>query len=157
MPHGRSYDDAIISRLDAILRARAYPRDSRYLVALLEDVQTEFGFVPEQSLTKIAHYFALAEAEVKTWFDDATVLRSRPLARHVLKVCGGPVCGRHGGARLLVASEALLHGSHDCSLVASQCLGRCHEAPAVMLDSSVLAPAAEASLRALLHTGGAVP
>lgn len=127
-------ETALLKRLLAL-----YPKDVRYVLAVLEDVQARLGYVPEAVLPPIAGHFACPLEALQQWREHCEAFRPRPVARHRLRVCTGPVCLACGGEALL----QVLRGCRreDVDIEASHCLGACSDPPAARLDKHLFAPA----------------
>lgn len=82
----------------------------------------------------------------------ATAERPRPegrcCGRHVFVVCTGEECRRQGSEHLLhVLEEACAHSAVDVRVAASQCLGHCGLAPAMIEDGEILGSVSGRRLR----------
>ena len=114
------------------------------LVPVLQRVQAAFGYLPEDSVRRIARWLKLSESEV---FGVATFyaqFRFTPPGRHHLRVCLGTACHVKGGVQMMETLERRLgvgagqttaDGEYDVERVA--CLGCCALAPVVTLDEDI--------------------
>jgi NADH-quinone oxidoreductase subunit E len=114
------------------------------LVPALQRVQAAFGYLPEDSVRRIARWLKLSESEV---FGVATFyaqFRFTPPGRHHLRVCLGTACHVKGGVQMMEtlarrlgvgAGETTADGEYDVERVA--CLGCCALAPVVTLDEDI--------------------
>ena len=95
----RKSGSAIDDLFDAIGKEFA-GRESE-LIPLLQRVQGELGFLPEQALREIARFTGLPTAKV---FGAATFyaqFRLQPVGKCMVRVCRGTACHVRGGARIL--------------------------------------------------------
>ncbi len=111
------------------------------LIPLLQAVQEEFGYLPQDALRAIAHHLNLPAAKV---FGVATFynqFRLTPVGVHTIRVCRGTACHVRGSKQLLDAmadhlqvqpGETTPDGEFTLETVA--CLGACSIAPVVMVD-----------------------
>jgi formate dehydrogenase subunit gamma len=129
-------------------RTRAIVADLRSLegplLPILHEVQSEFGYVPQEALPVIAGELNLSRAEVHgvvTFYHD---YRDHPAGRHVLKLCRAEACQSMGGDAIAERIKRLLgidfHQTTldgDVTLEPVYCLGLCACAPAAMLDGEL--------------------
>lgn len=127
---------------------RLYPPHPRYLLALLEDIQARYGYIPKDKiLTKVSRYFHVRLPAVEQWLEVDEVFRCQAPASHALRICCGPVCSGRGGRQLLDQMRGQLGSLPDkIGLLASPCLGRCGEPPVAKLDGQCFAAADAAGL-----------
>ncbi|HOF87491.1 MAG TPA: NADH-quinone oxidoreductase subunit NuoE [Armatimonadota bacterium] len=121
---------------------RAFPSGRREaLIPLLQAVQEEFGYLPQDALRAIARHLNLPAAKV---FGVATFynqFRLKPVGAHTIRVCRGTACHVRGSKQLLDAvadhlgvtpGETTADGEFTLETVA--CIGACSIAPVVMVD-----------------------
>ncbi len=128
-----------------------YPARSAYLLAVLEDVQAEFGCVPDGAIAPLATHFRRSEREVHDFLAGLAIFRRQPLASHVLRICQGPICVASGSRNLAEAARKTGRDRGDVSLVSCHCLGICHQAPAAKLDETLLSKATPERISEALH------
>jgi NADH:ubiquinone oxidoreductase subunit E len=110
------------------------------LIPLLQFVQKEIGYLPEQSLREIARLTRVPAASV---FGTATFyaqFRLQPAGKHVIRVCRGTACHVRGGARILREVEKQLgikpgESTPDLkyALETVACIGACALAPTMVI------------------------
>jgi len=115
------------------------------LLPILHAMQEEFGYVPAETLTLIAHELNLSRAEVHgvvTFYHD---FRAAPAGRHVIKLCRAEACQSMNGDRLAETVQKQLGiGWHETTgdgritLEPVYCLGLCACAPAAMIDDQLV-------------------
>ena len=121
---------------------QAFPSGHREaLIPLLQAVQEEFGYLPQDALRAIARHLGLPAAKV---FGVATFynqFRLKPVGTHTVRVCRGTACHVRGSKQLLDAvadylgvqpGETTEDGEFTLETVA--CIGACSIAPVVMVD-----------------------
>ncbi|MFQ5354980.1 MAG: NAD(P)H-dependent oxidoreductase subunit E [Mariprofundaceae bacterium] len=128
-----------------------YPAHSRYLLAALEDVQNQFGFVPELAASELSRFFKIRKSEVRKCLEIPGVFRSHPLRDQVLQVCCGPICSDCGSRKLLTQVQKQLDETSEAiSVLASPCMGNCDNPPVVKLnDAKIVRADARALIRKL--------
>jgi len=114
------------------------------LLPLLHSIQDQLGFVPPESLARIAQALNLSRAEVHgviTFYHD---FRTAPCGRHVVKLCQAEACQSMGADALAAHARARLgtdfhHTTADgaVTLVPVYCLGNCACSPALTIDGRV--------------------
>lgn len=114
------------------------------LIPMLQRVQEEFGYLPEEALAQIAASLKLPLSQV---FSVATFYAHFYLTRrgdHLVRVCQGTACHVRGATDILETAQYLLGiktgqttEDYKYSLERVACVGSCANAPVVMIDSDV--------------------
>ena len=127
------------SRLTEILSS--YKGEPGEVITILQQIQREFGYLPEQTMRQVAKFTGVDESKV---FGVATFyaqFKLVPTGRNVIKVCRGNACRVRGGARVLKTAEKQLgikpgESTPDLeyALETVACLGACAVAPAVVVN-----------------------
>ena len=120
-----------------------WPDRAQDLIAILQEIQRDFHYLPETALRAVARRLRLPLTEV---FHVATFYNCfslEPRGRHWVRVCLGTACHVRGGQRIL---EKILRDLNlpapgtttDCdfSVEPVRCLGCCGLAPVVRIDQS---------------------
>ncbi|WOC16747.1 formate dehydrogenase subunit gamma [Pseudochrobactrum sp. MP213Fo] len=115
------------------------------LLPILHAVQAEYGYVPAETLTLIAHELNISRAEVHGVVSFYHDFRSSPAGRHVIKLCRAEACQSMGGDAIAAAAKRLLgldwHQTSADGAVTLEpvyCLGLCACAPAAMVDDQLI-------------------
>lgn len=121
-----------------------YPRERRYALAMLMDVQNRCRYIPREALEELAAYLAEEKVKVSSLYAMATFYRAlslEPKGQHLIKVCDGTACHLRGTPLLLDTITRTLHiGSGETtkdkrwSLETVNCLGACALAPVMVID-----------------------
>jgi NADH-quinone oxidoreductase subunit E len=133
--------------------------DSRAsLIPLLQDVQAQFYYLPQEALRRIAAKLRLPLSEV---YQVATFYRCfslKPRGKHLVQVCLGTACHVRGGQRVLerVQSEsgAGPSGTSDdmeFTVEPVRCLGCCALAPVLRVDRDTFAHLEQGKVRGVLN------
>lgn len=127
------------------------------LLPILHAVQAEFGYVPPETLTLIAHELNISRADIHgvvTFYHD---YRLSPAGRHVVKLCRAEACQSVGGDAIAAAAKRLLgvdwnetSADGQVTLEPVYCLGLCACAPAAMVDGELVGRLDEARLTELV-------
>jgi len=128
--------------LDQILSH--YSGDSSELIPLLQEAQEKFGYLPRETIQRIARFLRLSESTV---FGVATFyaqFKLTPTGRRIVRVCRGTACHVRGGARILREVEKELRikpgeTSEDLAntLETIACFGSCALAPVMVVNEGV--------------------
>jgi len=127
--------------LDSILERNGRNPDT--LIQMLQDVQAEVTYLPEDHLRYISDQLAVPITRV---FHVATFYKAfslRPRGKHVITICRGTACHVRGSQQLVETVEREL-GLRDgettedllFTLECVNCLGACALAPVVVIDQT---------------------
>jgi NADH-quinone oxidoreductase subunit E len=125
--------------IDAILSR--YPQDKTSLVMILQDVQTEHGYLSPEAMDEVSRVLDVPRAQVYAVATFYNVLSLEPRARHLLRVCLGTACHVRGAPLILDAAARGLGVSNggttadgEFTLESVSCVGACAIGPVVELD-----------------------
>jgi len=129
-------------RLQPILEAYRGQKES--LIPVLQKVQGELGYLPEEAVSEIAHFLGLSKSEIYGVASFYAQFRFERQGEHTVKVCQGTACHVRGGRRIL---EAVMHQlgikpggtteDYEFSLERVACFGSCALAPVMVVDKTV--------------------
>jgi formate dehydrogenase subunit gamma len=131
------------TRAEAIIAARAGEEGA--MLPILHDLQSAFGFVPDEAVPMVAHALNLTRAEVHGVVTFYHEYRRHAPGRHVLHLCRAEACqslgcdsvAAHARSRLKIAwHETTSDGA--VTLEPVFCLGLCAIGPAALLDGKPL-------------------
>jgi len=119
--------------------------DKSKLIPILQKIQEEYRFLPEEVLTYTATALKMPVAEVfgvATFYAHFTLV---PKGKYVVKICDGTACHVKGSIPLLNALQKKLklkNGEHTTSdmmftLETVSCLGACGLAPVMVINEQV--------------------
>jgi len=127
------------------------------LISILQRVQEEFDYLPEEALASIADFLRLPPSRV---FSVATFYKHFFLSRrgdHIISICQGTACHVCGAHDLLTVAEKVLGiktgqttPDFKYSLERVGCLGSCALAPAVLIDDEIYPKMTPEKLKDLL-------
>jgi NADH-quinone oxidoreductase subunit E len=119
----------------------SYMTKKEQLISLLQDIQAEFNYIPQDVLIRISQKLDIPLSQV---FSVATFFKSfslKPRGRHVVTICLGTACHVRGGQRLvdkMARSYNLRPGETSpderFTLETANCLGCCALGPVVVVD-----------------------
>lgn len=128
-----------IDKIDEIISA--YDKDQRYALAMMQDLQRAFQYVPKEGLEAIAEHLSCSVASLYAMATFYKALSLKPKGKHIIKVCDGTACHLKGAPLLMDAVERELNikpeevtEDGEFSMEAVHCLGSCALAPAMIID-----------------------
>ena len=130
-------------RVDEIIRG--YDSDPTNSLAILQDIQREYNYLPRQALELVAVRLGIPQGHVYRLATFFKAFSLNPKGEHQCKVCLGTACHVKGGALILETLEKELgikvgNTTPDgkVSLEGVRCLGACALAPIVVIDDEPL-------------------
>ncbi|MCK4752625.1 MAG: NADH-quinone oxidoreductase subunit NuoE [Planctomycetes bacterium] len=121
-----------------------YPSSRGSLIPILQDVQTELGYLSEEAILELERLTEISANEIYGVATFYTQFRFRPPSEHTVCVCEGTACHVRGAKQVLEEVKSRLgiepgqsteDGKFDLERVA--CLGCCALAPVVSVDGKV--------------------
>ncbi len=113
-------------------------------ITVLQKVQEEFGYLPEEAISAVATALGLSKNEVFGIASFYTMFRFERRGEHMVRVCQGTACHVRGGRRILEAVERGLGiqtgqttADYKFSLERVACFGSCALAPVMVVDKTV--------------------
>ncbi|MCM8821918.1 MAG: NAD(P)H-dependent oxidoreductase subunit E [Candidatus Omnitrophica bacterium] len=127
------------NKIDEILVKHGMNRSR--IVAIMQDIQNEFGYLPEKNLKYISMKLQTPLSQI---YSIATFYRAfslKPRGKHLVTVCLGTACHVRGGARIVESIQKMFdvkpgEKTKDglLSLETVNCLGACALGPVVVVD-----------------------
>jgi len=128
-----------LSKIEKIIDS--YKDKKGFLIPLLQDIQKEYGYVPNEAVKLIAKTFGMYPSEIYGVLTFYTQFYTSPRGKHTIKVCQGTACHVMGGKAILdYISDKLGISDGETtddgffSLERVACLGCCGMAPVIMID-----------------------
>lgn len=111
------------------------------LIPLLQKVQGELGYIPEEAIFGISEKLGMPAGEVFGVLTFYAQFRLEPQGRNVVRVCRGTACHVRGSARILRTLESHLgiraeETSPDLEFTLEEirCFGSCSLAPVIVVN-----------------------
>ena len=127
------------------------------LIPVLQKVQEELGYLPEEAISEIAHFLGVSESEVYGVASFYAQFRFIRQGEHTIKVCQGTACHVRGGRRILETVERELSlqpgettEDYKFSLERVACFGSCALGPVMVVDKTVYGRMTTAKARQVL-------
>jgi NADH:ubiquinone oxidoreductase subunit F (NADH-binding)/NADH:ubiquinone oxidoreductase subunit E len=151
---GRQTDDAALQELRELLGHGPHRRD--LLIENLHALHDHFGGLRERHMVALAQETNIPMAEVyevATFYHHFEVIRGDDAAPGLtVRVCDGLSCELAGAQALLTQLPAIL-GRDDVRVIAAPCIGRCEQAPAVVVHQHPVLFATTASVQEAVKAG----
>ncbi len=120
-----------------------YPKNRRYALAALQDMQRGYGYIPKEQLYALAEHMGCPVSHLYAMATFYKALSLKPKGRHVIKVCDGTACHIRGAINLVSGIERTLGvapgettDDGEFSLELVNCLGSCALAPVMVVDET---------------------
>jgi len=120
---------------------KKYGGDSSQLVAILQDIQAEYNYLPRTALDKLSKKLDIPHSHV---YSMATFFRAFSLkerGKHIVNVCQGTACHVRGADLILESIERQLDVKRGqttmdrgFTLETVNCMGCCATGPVVKID-----------------------
>ncbi|MBR0374059.1 MAG: NAD(P)H-dependent oxidoreductase subunit E [Mogibacterium sp.] len=122
---------------------QSYPADQHYSLAIMQDMQHEFQYIPREGLEALAGYLNCPLSVLYSMATFYKALSLKPKGRHIIKLCDGTACHIRGSMTLVEGITRLL-GIADgettedglFSLELVNCLGSCALSPVMVVDDT---------------------
>lgn len=132
-------------------------QERKALVVILEDIQSKYGYLPEEALRVLSRETGIPLADI---YAVATFYRAfslKPRGRHLVSVCLGTACHVRGGRHIaeefrkqLGVSAGETTGDRQFSLETVNCLGACALGPIVVVDGHYFSKVGKRRVREIL-------
>jgi NADH-quinone oxidoreductase subunit E len=129
----------VASKIHAIIDK--YQGDKGQLVSILQDIQTEYRYLPKEALDEVVILLGVPASQVYSVATFFKAFSLTPRGRHVIKVCLGTACHVRGAAKVVEKMEIDLGVKRTettpdlkYTLETVNCVGCCALGPMVMID-----------------------
>ena len=120
-----------------------YPAKQHYSLAIMQDMQHEFQYIPREGLEALAAYLNMPLSSLYSMATFYKALSLKPKGRHIIKLCDGTACHIRGSMTLVEGVTRVLGISDGettedglFSLELVNCLGSCALAPVMVVDDT---------------------
>ncbi len=119
----------------------SYKGEGSELIPILQQVQEELGYLPEEAMLEVAKFIGAPESRVYAVATFYTQFRFTPIGKNHIMVCRGTACHVRGAPRILEEVEKRLgikEGETTPDMVFSletvACIGACGLAPNMVIN-----------------------
>ena len=118
-----------------------YPAEKRYTLAILQDIQREYGFIPREVMEYIAEYLNLPLSDIYSISTFYKALSLKPKGKYTIKICNGTACHIRGSESIkdelidlldINPGETTEDGQFSIEIV--NCIGACALAPVMLIN-----------------------
>jgi NADH-quinone oxidoreductase subunit E len=135
----------VLSTIDGIVKVETildrYPAQPKSLIAILQDLQNEYNYLPKYMLILVAERLGLPLSQVHRVATFYNAFSLEPKGEHLISVCLGTACHVRGAPRIVERLEDILKikagettPDRKFSLETVNCLGACAIGPIVVID-----------------------
>ena len=132
-----------MDKVDSILQKYNY--NKQFLIAVMQDVQKEYRYLPQKILSYIAEKLDISEAKiygVATFYENFSL---QPKGKYVIKICNGTACHVRKSVPILEEFRNILGLSEEkptsddmmFTVETVSCLGACGLAPVCTINDEV--------------------
>jgi NADH:ubiquinone oxidoreductase subunit E len=147
--------------LDSILEGRR--SQPQQLIEVLQDIQDQYGYVPEEAIKTVAKGLGVSIMEVYRVAHFYKAFSLKPKGKNVFTVCTGTACHVRGADRLLNQAEAQLNIKPGTTttdgiftLECVNCVGACAVGPVVIHNGTYKHHMTPGKLRKALDQAGGI-
>jgi len=136
-------DESATEKLESVYDR--YIKEDGNAVSILQDIQSEFGYIPEQSVNWIANRTGIAASMFFGIVTFYTQFYMKPRGANIVTACCGTVCHVKGSHRIIsrINDELKLREGEDTTkdglftVEKVNCIGACSIAPVVVINKKV--------------------
>lgn len=132
-----------MDKVDSILQKYNY--NKQFLIAVMQDVQKEYRYLPQKILSYIAEKLDISEAKiygVATFYENFSL---HPKGKYIIKICNGTACHVRKSVPILEEFRNILGLSEEkptsddmmFTVETVSCLGACGLAPVCTINDEV--------------------
>jgi len=146
-----------VNSTDILRILEKHTEDKGRLIAILEEIQAEYGYLPEESLRIASDETGCSLVDV---YGVATFYRSfslKPRGKHLICACLGTACHVRGAPRIVEELERQLAikagqttADKEFTLETVNCLGACAIGPVVVIDGHYFSQVRKSRISQLL-------
>lgn len=138
-----------------------YPKEKRYTLSILQDLQKEYNYIPKEKLIELSEYLNVPLSKLYSMATFYKALSLKPKGENIIKVCDGTACHIRSSKSLLDEIENTLgikpgETTKDgkFSLETVNCLGSCAIAPVMVINDKYYGKLTSAKVREILKEYG---
>ena len=144
---------------DEILKK--YPREQRFTLAIMQDIQNKYNYLPKEALYIVADYLKVPMSRLYSMATFYKALSLKKKGENIIKVCDGTACHIRSSAVLIDEIKKVLGiepgditEDGRFSLETVSCLGSCALAPVMVVNEIYYGSLNAVKVREILSTYG---
>ena len=148
-----------LSHIDKILIK--HPKEQRYTLAILQDIQKEYRYIPREALNKVSDYLSIPLSKLYGMATFYKALSLQPKGENIITVCDGTACHVRASSAILEQIEKYLQimpgdttENRKFSLQTVNCLGSCAIAPVMVVNDKYYGKVTPNMIRDILNQYG---
>lgn len=138
-----------------------YPKEKRYTLSILQDLQKQYGYIPKDKLIELSEYMDLPLSKLYSMATFYKALSLKPKGKYIIKVCDGTACHIRSSKTILDEIKNTLgikpgETTEDgkFSLETVNCLGSCAIAPVMVINDKYYGKMTASMVRQILKEYG---
>lgn len=138
-----------------------YPREQRFVLAMMQDIQKEYDYLPGEAIYQIAAYLEVPPGKLYSMATFYKAISLKKKGKNIIKVCDGTACHIRSSAWIIEELENVLGIKPGCtsadgrfSLETVKCLGTCALAPVIMVNDHYYGSLTVARVKEILQRYG---
>lgn len=142
---------------------KKYPNKQQYTLAILQDIQKKYNYIPRSALEMISDYLDINLSELYSIATFYKALSLKPKGKYIIKVCDGTACHIRGSQIIIDEIKKILkikpgETTEDgiFSLETVACLGSCALAPVMVINDKYYGKVVPNRIREILKEYGSV-
>ena len=135
-----------------------YNADKGQLISILQDIQTEFLYLPKEALIQVSDTMGIPLSRVYSVATFFKAFSLKPRGKHLIDVCLGTACHVRGASKVLEQIERSLGISRGettsdfkFTLETVNCMGCCALGPVVRIDNEYFGQMRSAKVNSILN------
>lgn len=118
-----------------------YPKEKRYTLAILQDIQRKHGYIPRERMEELSDYLDIPLSQIYSMATFYKSLSLKPKGKYVIKICNGTACHIRGSESIkdelikmlgIDLDETTEDGLFSIEMV--NCIGACALAPVILIN-----------------------
>jgi len=149
----------VVSQKEIARILKLHPKEKRYSLAILQDLQRSFGYISKEALAAVSAYLDIKLSALYSMATFYRALSLKPRGKHLIKICDGTACHIRGAPVLLDALKRTLcikpgETTEDglFTLKTVNCLGACAIGPVMVVDEKYYSKVKPDEVDAILKT-----
>jgi NADH:ubiquinone oxidoreductase subunit E len=138
-----------------------YPREQRYTLAILQDIQRKYNYIPREVLAMLCEYLDTTLSKLYSMATFYKALSLTPKGDNIIKVCDGTACHIRSSMIIIDEIKKLMNikpgeTTEDgrFSLETVNCLGSCAIAPVMVINDTYYGKVTPTTLKEIMSNFG---
>jgi len=139
----------------------SYPNEQRFTLAMLQDIQKEFKYIPRESMPLLSAHLGIPLNKLYSMATFYKSLSLQPKGEHVIRVCDGTACHIRSSmvivdelSKILKIKPGETTRDGKFSLETVNCLGSCAMAPAMVVNEKYYGKVTPSKARDIVNEYG---